>query len=314
MPQCSILHARIPPGNAQKPLPKLSIKHLTMNAQGVTGYQEFEHGGIEVPATECDAAAAPTAGVALPRLCKPDAGSMALTGKNYEGLFTGPVGKLEDGVTGFLFVTADGAYLNGRDDDVSPADYMKMGTLVPNDDPWDALDGYYCDLKNSMEISGGSYRLVNDECTYVPYTSNSLSGLQYSDANALAVTSSSVAGTWSNERTQTTFTISVDGETGTISGTSSYGEYKSCGFNGTIRLHDPSSAKNLYDVTITITNAAGENTFAACEFPENSNLKGFAALHYRNVGTYLSPVYTQLLLISAYETDKSAFTHTFVKE
>jgi hypothetical protein len=309
------LTCSIPPGNASKPLPKLSIKGVAGTTQGLLKFEELENGNFEVPVKECSAAATPTSGVALPQLCRPDAGSMALTGKKYEGLFTGSVVPGENEVTGFFFVASDGTYLSGNDGGSSPEDYMKMGKLVPSDRPWDPFDGYYCDLKDALEISGGTYQFDDEnECKYIPYSGNSITGLSYSISNALAVTLSSVAGTWSNERSNTTFSISVDGDTGTISGASSYGEYKSCNYTGSIRLREPNSKKNLFDVSLTITNAAEDGTIYGCNFPNNSKVQGFAALHYRNIGTNLSPIYKQTLLMSAYETDKTAFAQIFDKQ
>lgn len=85
----------------------------------------------------------------------------------------------------------------------------------------------------------------------------------YDAANALAVTQSSVAGTWA--QTGSSLTIANDG---TLSGTLS-----SCPVSGTLLLATPSSSKNLFTLSVT-------GTSTSCTLQSGATYSGNAAITF----------------------------------
>jgi len=193
---------------------------------------------------------------------------------------------------------------------------MNAGQMVPNDTPWSPLDGYTYDKKNSVKLSGSSEFFPDPGTgTYIPYTSQHVYEVQsngYSAANALAVTASSVAGTWTSAG-GTSFTIAVDGGVGTITGGTYLGGQQTCNVTGTIRLREPTSSKNLYDIEFTV-NDLGNSAPYECDIPNNSHPKGLAAINFLNIGTHLAPVYAYNLELAVFEADKVALSDVLLKQ
>jgi hypothetical protein len=302
------LTCSLPPGNASKPKPKLVITSRQYTASLKEYYVAIPGGALEVPVKECPAAPAPVAGVSIPQLCRVAAGSTADVGKGYEGIFSSrnPMDQ-RYGDSG-LMIASDGTY-------VSAGGYgdCEGGQLVPTEE-WTQENGYVCDTVNDIQAQSNVFRAAGSSTqkSYVPYKGKDRINDSYSVANALAVSMTSVAGTWKSYDEYTTISIVVSGDSGTITGTIT-GTYP-CVISGTIRLHEPATAKNLYDISLTATSLGDAASYAQCYIPADATLKGFAAISFVNTGTQLNPIYAYAFDYAAYQVDKGALGARLIKQ
>ena len=117
----------------------------------------------------------------------------------------------------------------------------------------------------------------------------------YDAANALAVTQSSVTGTWT--QTGSSLTIAEDGTlTGTLSG---------CPVSGTLLLTTPSSGKNLYTLSIT-------GTTASCTLQSGTTYSGHAAIKFLPISG--SSLYTRSILFIIKSASNSTVAYGQLKQ
>ncbi|HET9956082.1 MAG TPA: hypothetical protein VFQ61_16360 [Polyangiaceae bacterium] len=311
------LACTIPPGNADKAPPKLLIQQLGYTQNLKTVYLEVPRGSFTLPVEECEASPTPAEGVALPQLCRADPGSIAATGRGFEGIYAGTVPHVSDTQShNFGFVAGDGTYVSGNNTlwQVEGAGWLEAGRMVPNQEPWSPLQGFSFDIAEGISVKSGEFYPADATGTFIPYTGNSVLVNTYSVANALAVSMSSVAGVWKNKDSGLSLSIAVEGDEGQITG-SVYltPELQTCAISGTIRLREPDTAKNLYDIALEVTQVENSANIE-CDTADHAKLRGLAAIDFRNVGTRLSPVYAHTLDLAAYEVDKAIFSDTLAKE
>jgi hypothetical protein len=235
-------------------------------------------------------------------------------GKGLEGVFGSAGPQLSTSYSGgsIAFLASDGSYLASGRDSSSKA---LTGKVETTDDPWTYEEGYAFEITNWVSSVP---RAAVTSGTYFPFRKNSLFGA-YSLINALAVTASSVDGSWySDNEFGTSFKISVSGDTGAITGITG-GELNqpaACAFRGTISLHERNSSKNLYDMTLTIAQAPDTpaSEAATCEHTLNTELKGFAAITFDNTGTQDNPVYAYALDFAVGASDSPLFRGRLTKQ
>ena len=117
----------------------------------------------------------------------------------------------------------------------------------------------------------------------------------YDAANALAVTQSSVTGTWT--QTGSSLTIAEDGTlTDTLSG---------CPVSGTLLLTTPSSGKNLYTLSIT-------GTTASCTLQSGTTYSGHAAIKFLPISG--SSLYTRSILFIIKSASNSTVAYGQLKQ
>lgn len=308
------LTCAIRPGNSNRPKPKLVVKARTYTASIQTVLLDIPRGTLDVPVTECDSVS--TAGVTVPQLCKVDSGSTADVGNGFEGIFEGRIRSVPSSAN-IALIANDGTY-------VAASDIFSTvgGKLQPTEGAWTFETGYPLTVTHGVIVDYNTFRAGATDGTYIPYTSDSIlaaRGGGYSVANALAVTASSVAGTWtSGDEFGTSFTISVTGDQGTITGVTGgqQNQPQACTFSGTIALHERGSSKNMYDIALTPGQAAGTTDSPAvpCKHSVGAELKGLAALNFVNTGTELNPVYAYVLDFAVYQIDKEVIYRRLTKQ
>lgn len=200
-------------------------------------------------------------GEQLPSLTSPQTGSTAAAGNGLEGIWTSTS---VSGKTTALIDPQDN--ISGLNTLGSFVLSEMFGVVAPTAPSWTLTSGvqfsggfYYPTTSGSGTFSAkqtftGSY-VYNNITTNV--------SLSYDAANALAVTQSSVAGTWA--QTGSSVTIANDG---TLSGTLS-----NCPVSGTLLLTTPSSSKNLFTLTVT-------GTSASCALASGATYTGNAAIAF----------------------------------
>jgi hypothetical protein len=283
------LTCTIPPGNSARPLPRLILQ----TRDAANDLHMLPGGTFEVPARECVVPAAPSIGVALPQLCKVDPGSSALGSSGIEGLWSQPVGTTRP--KGFYIFASDGTFaglasvfnITGKWEI-----HMTNSDLVHDSWTVTEFESRYASLIQPEE-------LTHDFVPYVAISSLGAMG-NYSVANALAVTPSMLAGSWTNDD-DITLNITVSGDTGTITGTTANAEEGYCNLTGTIRLHDPNGVKNVFDITLLGTKSITGVSAMYCDL--DVPMSGLAAIDFVNVGTEASPVYAYALAIAALNPD-----------
>ncbi len=137
-------------------------------------------------------------------------------------------------------------------------------TAAPN---WTLTSGDYFDLGTYWPTTSGSGTFAGSQTFAGSYVANGTTyslSWTYDPANALAVSQSSVTGTWSE--TGSSLTVSDNGAvTGTLS---------NCPVTGTLLLATPSSSQNLYTLSVTGTTTGG------CLLQEGTTYSGNAAITF----------------------------------
>jgi hypothetical protein len=216
------------------------------------------------PAAASAPAAASTSAVtgeALPSLTAPQAGSTAVTGNGFEGIWT------QSSSTSRVMALVDPAnnisYTNAVFSLVTSMFFGTVTTAAPN---WTLTSGFET-LSNLLypATSGSGTFTANQTLTgsYVANNNTVNLSLTYDPANALAVSQSSVAGTW----TQSVTTMTVDNAGGFT------GSFLGCGVAGTLALTTPGSSKNLYTMTVS-------GTTSSCTLRSGVTYTGNAAITF----------------------------------
>jgi hypothetical protein len=200
-------------------------------------------------------------GEQLPSLTSPQSGSAAATGNGVEGVWTSQFGV--DKTTALVDPQGNISYLNT----VSGIGLSEFfGVIAPAAPNWTLTSGTAFIGGFYFPTTSGSGTFVNNQTFTGSYVENSTTvnlSWNYDAANALAVTQSSVAGTWAE--TGSSLTIASDG---TLSGTLS-----NCPVSGTLLLATPSSSKNLYTLNVT-------GTTASCTLKSGATYTGNAAITF----------------------------------
>ncbi|MFL9892380.1 hypothetical protein PQR64_26420 [Paraburkholderia phytofirmans] len=200
-------------------------------------------------------------GEQLPSLTSPQSGSAAATGNGVEGVWTSQFGV--DKTTALVDPQGNISYLNT----VSGIGLSEFfGVIAPAAPNWTLTSGTAFIGGFYFPTTSGSGTFVNNQTFTGSYVENSTTvnlSWNYDAANALAVTQSSVAGTWAE--TGSSLTIANDG---TLSGTLS-----NCPVSGTLLLATPSSSKNLYTLNVT-------GTTASCTLKSGATYTGNAAITF----------------------------------
>ncbi|WP_027801821.1 hypothetical protein [Paraburkholderia dilworthii] len=216
------------------------------------------------PATSASApAASPTpvvAGEALPSLAAPQAGSTAASGNGFEGIWTE---SSTSRMTALVDPANNVSYMSGLFTVVTSTSFGTATTAAPN---WTSTSGFETISSVRYPATSGSGTFTAKQTLTGSYVADSKTmnlSLNYDPANALAVTQSSVTGTWAQSRT--TLTVDDAGDfTGNILG---------CGVTGTLALTTPGSNKNLYTMT-----ASG--TTSTCALASGVTYTGNAAITF----------------------------------
>lgn len=216
----------------------------------------------------------------LPSLTSPQPGSTAADGNGVEGIWTDRTVGHND--TAFIDPNNNLAYLGAF---MTVAMNQLVGSIATTNTPnWTMTSGTEFDLPFEYSATAGSGTFAPKQSftgSYVANGNNKSISLTYDPANALAVTQSSVAGTWA--QTGSSITIANDG---TVSGTLS-----NCSATGTLLLSTPNSNKNLYTMKVTVTPAAG------CSLQSTTNYSGIAAIVFlpTRVANYYTRTITYVL-------------------
>ncbi|REE17496.1 hypothetical protein B0G71_0445 [Paraburkholderia sp. BL27I4N3] len=215
-----------------------------------------------VPASAPVQASSPAlSGEQLPSLTSPQSGSAAATGNGVEGVWTSQSGI--DKTTAFVDPQGNISYLNTVGG-VGMSEFF--GVIAPSAPNWTLTSGVEFIGGFYYPTTSGSGTFVNKQTFTGSYVENGTTvnlSWNYDAANALAVTQSSVAGTWA--QTGSSLTIANDG---TLSGTLS-----GCPVSGTLLLATPSSSKNLYTLSVT-------GTTASCTLKSGATYSGNAAITF----------------------------------
>ncbi|WP_341272022.1 hypothetical protein [Paraburkholderia ginsengiterrae] len=200
-------------------------------------------------------------GEPLPSLTSPQAGSAATSGNGIEGLWTSTFGA--DKTSAFIDPQGNISALNSVGTFVLSEMFGVVATTAPN---WTLTSGlqYNGGVYYTTTSGSGTFAAKQTFTGSYVYNGNTVSlAWNYDAANALAVTQSSVAGTWT--QTGSSLTIANDG---TLSGTMS-----NCPVSGTLLLTTPSSSKNLFTLTVT-------GTSASCALAAGTTYTGNAAIAF----------------------------------
>ena len=200
-------------------------------------------------------------GEQLPSLASPQAGSTAATGNGLEGIWTTPSGVSM--TNGFIDPQGNLSSLNSVGGFGVSEFFGVLAGTAPN---WTLTSGTAFISNVYYPTTAGSGTFAANQTFTGSYTDNgSTTALSwiYDAANALAVTQSSVAGTWAE--TGSSLTIADDGTlTGNLGG---------CPVSGTLLLTTPSSSKNLYTLSVT-------GTSATCTLQSGTTYSGNAAIKF----------------------------------
>lgn len=137
-----------------------------------------------------------------------------------------------------------------------------------------------------MEGSGTLNARVGFSGQYGPISPSLPIAYAYSNANALAVMQSDLAGNWSASEVA----ISIDA-TGALTGRYTSAAIGDCALAGSVPLATPSSSKNLFAVTVNASSFQG----AACSLAGSGPFTGFASLTFLNIGSAGAPSYVRTL-------------------
>lgn len=200
-------------------------------------------------------------GEQLPSLTSPQAGSTAATGNGLEGIWTTPSGFTM--TNGFIDPQGNVSSLNSVGGFGMSEFFGVLAATTPN---WTLTSGTAIISNVHYPTTAGSGTFAANQTFIGSYTENgSTTALSwiYDAANALAVTQSSVAGTWTESGSS--LTIANDGTlTGNLGG---------CQVSGTLLLTTPSSSKNLYTLSVT-------GTSTSCTLQSGTTYFGNAAIKF----------------------------------
>lgn len=184
-----------------------------------------------------------------PTLDAPQAGSTAATGDDKQGIYT-------NGFSGIAFVTPTGRFMykenerwifGGIDVNAGSWTFRSHTLTLSADGTLDSVTGSG-DLRTKTSLSG-TYSLGAGGTDVLAY-------MNYSAANALAVTQDAMAGTWSSTGSNG-FNMSVTIDThGNLTGTTTGTTLGTCALAGTLLQTEPTSSRNMFNVHFTATNAA----------------------------------------------------------
>lgn len=241
-----------------------------------------------------DAASTPSVtGEALPSLTSPQTGSTAATG-------TGPLGIWSTGsgtskTVAFIDPQNNISYLSTVAT-VGQGEFF--GVISSTTSAWTLTSGvqyfYPFGSTNYYLATSGSGTYTARQAFAGSYVENGTTqsvAWTYDAANALAVTQSSVAGTWAENGAS--LTIGSDGTlTGTISG---------CSVAGTMMLATAGSNQNLYSMSLTV-GASGASCTATGE-----TLSGSAAIVFLPISG--STLYTRTIVYLTHSADNSSIAY-----
>lgn len=200
-------------------------------------------------------------GEPLPSLSSPQSGSAAVLGNGVEGVWVTQSGV--DKTTALIDPQGNVSYL----DTVAGFGISQFfGVIAATSPNWTLTSGSAFISNFYYPATSGSGSFVNKQTFTGSYVENGNTvnlSWRYDAANALAVTQSSVAGTWAE--TGSSLTIAGDG---TLSGTLS-----NCPVSGTLLLATPASAKNFYTLNVT-------GTTASCTLKSGATYSGNAAITF----------------------------------
>ncbi|CAB3724712.1 hypothetical protein [Paraburkholderia phenoliruptrix] len=240
------------------------------------------------PSAPSPASTPTVTGEALPSLASPQAGSTAATGNGFEGIWTDTTSSR---VTAMIDPANNISYLSGLFSFVTSTFFGAATTAAPN---WTLTSGFevMSNLRYTATAGSGTYA-ANQTLTgsYVANGSTVNLSLKYDPANALAVSQSSVTGTWAQNST----TLTVDdagGVTGNILG---------CAVSGTLTLTTPGSSKNLYTLTMT-------GTTSTCTLASGVTYTGNAAITFLPV-TGSTTLYQRSIIYLIKATDNSVIAY-----
>jgi hypothetical protein len=125
----------------------------------------------------------------------------------------------------------------------------------------------------------GEYRLFSPGATPTSFS------MDYSVANALAVSPGDMAATWGNGQV----VIGIDGS-GVLSGSANGSAFGTCAMSGSVVALEPGANKNLFAVSITLTDVAP----ASCLLDTTRGpYEGYGAITFANTGSSGSPFFTR---------------------
>lgn len=207
------------------------------------------------------ASAPALSGEQLPSLTSPQAGSTAAAGNGVEGIWTSQSGISK--TTALIDPQGNISDLNTVGGFGMSELFGVVAATAPN---WTLTSGVAFIGGFYYPTTSGSGTFAANQTFAGSYVENgntvSLSW-NYDAANALAVTQSSVAGTWA--QTGSSLTIANDG---TLSGSLS-----NCPVSGTLLLATPSSSKNLFTLSVT-------GTSTTCTLQSGATYSGNAAIAF----------------------------------
>ena len=239
------------------------------------------------------AASTPTVtGEALPSLTSPQAGSTAATGTGAEGIWS--TGSGLDKTTAFIDPQNDISYLSTLAG-FGSAEFFGVASATASS--WTLTSGvqyFYPGSSTYYLASSGSGTYTAQQTFAGNYVENGTTQMltwTYDPANALAVTQSSVAGTWSEPSTSLTI-----GSDGTLTGT-----ITNCAVTGTLMLTTSGSSQNLYTMNVTTGTSGGSCPVAG------KTLSGNAAIVFLPISG--STLYTRTILFVIHSADNSAIAY-----
>jgi hypothetical protein len=242
------------------------------------------------PAAASTPAATPTVtGEQLPSLSSPQPGSTAATSNGVMGIWstTSNVGK----TTAFIDAQNNLSFLNVLGSTTFTAFF---GVVTPASSAWTLTSGGQFGLGffYTPATSGSGTFTANQSFSgnYVENGNTVNIAWTYDPANALAVSQSTVAGTWSENNASLTITSS-----GAVTGTIS-----NCSVTGTMPLANAGSSQNLY--TLTLTTGAD----ASCT-TQNTTLSGNAAIVFLPIQN--SSLYQRTILYTLHTPTNSAVAY-----
>jgi hypothetical protein len=242
------------------------------------------------PAAASTPAATPTvAGEQLPSLSSPQPGSTAATNSGVMGIWSSTSGA--EKTTAFIDSQNNLSFLNV--DGIATLDEF-FGVISPVAPAWTLTSGgqFSPGFLYSAATPGSGTFTANQSFTgsYVDNGNTFNIAWTYDPANALAVSQSTVAGTWSENNASLTITSS-----GAVTGTIS-----NCSVTGTMMLANPGSSQNLYVLSLT----TGADTSCSTQ---NVTLSGNSAIVFLPIQN--STLYQRTILYALHTPTNSAVAY-----
>ncbi|WP_109483816.1 hypothetical protein [Paraburkholderia sp. C35] len=276
----------------QTPLVLSLLATVVLTACGGGGGDSSTANKSTTPATTSTPATSPTPppvvdGESLPDLTHPQTGSTADVGNGLEGIWS------TSGATR-TYATIDPANnLQYVDSIGTLATTQFFGSIIPTSSTWVLNTGikYFGGFFYTASSGSGAFSAKQTfNGSYVANGSTVNVSWIYDAANALAVTQSSVAGSW----TETNTSLTVD-NAGAVSGTIS-----SCPISGTLLLTTPLSKKNLYTLTVTVSGTA-----TLCTVASGTTFSGQAAIVFLPITG--SSLYKRTIFFAVKTADNSGY-------